>query len=310
MHLARVRSGLRETRHEVIAIALDSDGSTVFTSGDIDRPFFYRSVVKPFQAIATLRAGASLSDEQLAMVCASHGGFPVHVALVESILDDHGLGIGDLACPPSSPLSPDAQTLWDRRGVRTPQRRLHNCSGKHAGWLAGCASSGWDTATYLRPDHPIQRSARDVIEQATGFAAPAAGVDGCGAPTIEGTVVSVARGFHRLAHDVEYSRIADAMTRFGALVADNTRPDGRFATAWGGPSKGGAEGIFAATRDDITIVVKALDGSGEVAVAALLAVATEVGALPLGTADWLHPVAHPPVLGGGTEVGRLEVVDL
>ena len=29
-----------------------------------------------------------------------------------------------------------------------------NCSGKHAAMLATCVANGWDTATYLAPDHP------------------------------------------------------------------------------------------------------------------------------------------------------------
>ncbi len=32
-----------------------------------------------------------------------------------------------------------------------------NCSGKHAAMLATCVVNGWDTATYLAPDHPLQR---------------------------------------------------------------------------------------------------------------------------------------------------------
>lgn len=134
------------------------------------------------------------------------------------------------------------------------------------------------------------------------------GIDGCGAPTLRGSVRSLACGFRTLTTDPDFDRIAFAMTRFGALVADNVRNDGRVGVNWGGPSKGGAEGLFAASRSGITIVTKSLEGSSDIAVAAFLEVAQRIGALPRGTAEWLEPVAHPPVLGGGKPVGRLELV--
>lgn len=303
-----MRSGLAETSHDVIAIAIDGDGNSIFTAGDIDRPFFYRSAVKPLQAMATLRAGAVLSDEQLAMTCSSHGGFPVHLGLVESILSDAGLSAGSLQCAPDRPLNQRADIIQRRLGRTGNERIFHNCSGKHSGWLAGCVASGWDTETYLEPDHPIQRSIVEIATEATGASPEPLGVDGCGAPTLRGSVKSLAAGFLTLTTDPDFDRIAFAMTRFGALVADNLRSDGRVGVNWGGPSKGGAEGLFAASRSGITIVTKSLDGSTDIAVSAFLEVARRLGALPEGTAVWLEPVAHPPVLGGGRPVGRLELV--
>lgn len=309
MRFSRVRSGLAETTHDVIAIAIDGDGNEVFTSGDIDRPFFYRSAVKPLQAMATLRAGADLSEEQLAIVCSSHGGFPVHLALVESILAGVDLSPGNLQCPPGTPLNERAQRILEHVGRSGRERIFHNCSGKHSGWLAGCVESGWDIETYLDPDHPIQRSVVEIAAEATGTNPEPLGIDGCGAPTLRGSVRSLAAGFRTLTTDPDFARIAFAMSRFGALVADNTRPEGRVGVNWGGPSKGGAEGLFAASRHGTTIVTKSLDGASDIAVAAQIEVANRIGGLPRGTAQWLEPVAHPPVLGGSVPVGRLELVD-
>jgi len=309
VRFSRVRSGLAETTHEVIAIAIDGDGNDLFSAGNIDRPFFYRSAVKPLQAMATLRAGADLSEEQLAIACSSHGGFPVHLALVESILASVDLTPGNLQCPPGTPLNEQAQRIQDHLGRRGRERIFHNCSGKHSAWLAGCVASGWDIETYLDPNHPIQRSVIEIAAEATGANPEPLGVDGCGAPTLRGSVRSLAAGFRTLTTDPDFARIAFAMTRFGALVADNVSSDGRVGINWGGPSKIGAEGLFAASRQGITIVTKSLEGSTDIAVAAQLEVANRIGGLPRGTAEWLEPVAHPPVLGGGMPVGRLELVD-
>jgi len=309
MRFSRVRSGLSETSHDVIAIAIDSHGNEVFSSGDTDRPFFYRSAIKPFQALASLRAGAELSDEQLAVTCASHGGFPAHLATVELTLNEVGLGVDDLRCPPSQPLNDAARRIQERHGRWTRQRVFHNCSGKHSGWLAGCVAAGWDVETYLNPNHEVQRSVIEVVSEATHSNPEPVGVDGCGAPTLRGSVRTLAAGFRTLTTDAEFARIAATMTRFSALVADNIRAEGRVGVNWGGPSKGGAEGLFAASRHGLTIVTKSLDGSTDIAVAGFLEVAGRIGALPRGTAEWLEPVAHPPVIGGGVRVGSLELVD-
>lgn len=308
MRFSRVRSGLSETSHDVIAVAIDSNGNELFASGETDRPFFYRSAIKPFQALASLRAGAELSDEQLAVACSSHGGFPVHLAIVESILNEAGLGVEDLRCPPGQPLNQAARRIQEQLGRVAQQRVFHNCSGKHSGWLSGCVAAGWDVETYLDPNHELQRSVVEIVSEATGNSPEPAGIDGCGAPTLRGSVRALATGFCTLTTDTDFARIAAVMTRFGALVADNTRADGRVAVNWGGPSKGGAEGLFAASRHGLTIVTKSLEGSTDIAVAGFLEVAGRIGALPRGTSEWLEPIAHPPVLGGGVRVGSLQLV--
>lgn len=309
MRFSRVRSGLAETSHDVIAIAIDRDGRDLFASGDIDRPFFYRSAIKPFQALATLHAGADLSDEQLAVASSSHGGFPVHLAIAESILTGADLTTAQLKCPPSFPLNITARMLQQRLGRSEPLAVFHNCSGKHSAWLAGCVSAGWDVDSYLDPDHPMQQSVVRIVAEATEAIPEPVGVDGCGAPALRGSVRTLAKGFRTLTLEPVFSRIVSTLERFGALVADNTRPEGRFGINWGGPSKVGAEGLFASSRHGLTIVTKSLDGSSDIAVAAHLEVADRVGALSRGTAEWLEPVAHPPVLGGGVQVGALELVD-
>lgn len=290
-------------------MALDDKGTIIFSSGDPDAPVFYRSAIKPFQALAAARTGLSLPDEHLAITCASHGGFPVHVAIVETILEDSGLTKDDLRCPPDRPLSTTAHELELMRGNPADESRFHNCSGKHAGWLAACIVAGWDTETYLHPDHPIQRSVMQIVSDVTEMDPEPLGIDGCGAPTLRGSVMGLARAFRRLGTDDELAPMARAMTRFGALVADNVRPDGRLALWWSGPQKIGAEGLIGMTRDGITIAAKAHSGRSEVAVAAALVTAERIGALPPVASNALEQQVRPPVIGAGKPVGRMELIE-
>jgi len=309
MRFARLRSGLHESFEDVTTIALDEVGTVLLSSGEVDAPLYYRSAIKPFQALAAARTGLALPDEHLAVTCSSHGGFPVHVAIVDAVLTDHGLTSDDLQCPPARPPSREAHEQLLLSGIRDKQRRFHTCSGKHAGWLAACVVARWDTSTYLEPDHPLQRSILTIMREASGLDPAPVGVDGCGAPALRGSVRGLARAFGRLGADDELAPMARATARFGALVADNMRPDGRVAAWWGGPQKVGAEGIFAMTRGGVTIVAKSHSGKSEVAIAGALTTAHKIGVLSQGAADALEDEMSPPVIGAGRIVGRMELID-
>ncbi len=308
MQFARVRSSLPETRHEVIVLAVDERGHTLYESGDTDRPMYYRSAIKPIQAAAVVAAGTDLPAEHLALACASHGGFPAHLAIVDQMLSDAGLDRSALQCTVDRPLSLDAWETQMGLGRNTPSRWFHNCSGKHASWLAASVANGWDTGSYLDPGHPLQRRITDLVRDATGVEPEPVGVDGCGAPVHRGSVAGLGRAFSRLTTDPEMDAVATAMTRYGALVADNVRVDGRVAASWGGPVKVGAEGSFAMARHGIAIATKSVDGSSAISVAAALEAASELGLLVGGTDEWLEDARHPVVRGGGKVVGRLERV--
>ena len=305
MRFLNVRTGLAESSHDVAVVAVHANGSELYRSGDPDRPLFYRSAVKPFQATVALEAGLVLPVEHLAVASASHSGWPIHVAIVRSMLNDVGLDESALQCPPSWPLSLGARDLQVRRGIRAPKRAFHNCSGKHAAMLGACMVQGWPIETYLDPGHPLQRRIVELVTDATGIRPEPVGVDGCGAPTLRGSVRGLARAFANLSSSERYRPAADAVSRFPSLVADNSRPDGKLARWWGGPIKVGAEGQIGIGRHGIGIAAKCADGGFEVAVAAVIAAADELGLISDVMRNALKSEAAPPLLGGGKPVGAL-----
>lgn len=309
MRFARVRSGLAESTEDASVLVLDGTGNEIFSSGEPDTPLYYRSAIKPLQALAAARTGLRLPDEHLALTCASHGGFPVHLGIVEAILTDHGLTTHDLRCTPDRPLSRTAHDLQLTLGNSSREARFHNCSGKHAGWLAACSVADWDTDTYLDVKHPLQQSIIDTVHEMTGIDPEPTGVDGCGAPTLRGSVRGLARAFSMIGTDPAMQQIHRAMTRFAGLVADNVRPDGRTGLWWGGPVKAGAEGLFALTRNGVTIAAKSHSGRPEVTVAAALVAAERVGALTPAMLNALEDEKRPPVIGAGRTVGHMELIE-
>jgi len=302
-----VRSGLGESNHDVDVCAVDPAGNELLSSGDPDRPMYYRSTVKPFQATVAIEAGADVPPEHLALMCASHSGWPEHLAIVGALLESVGLDEGALQTPPAWPLSKGAEDLQQRRGAASPRSIFHTCSGKHAGMLAACVAAGWPTVSYREPGHPLQTRILDLITEVTAIEARPPGVDGCGTPAARGTVRGLARGFSALTFDGRFVTVADAMSRFPALVADDERADVLLGRWWGGPVKAGAEGSIGLSRHGVGISAKARSGSGTAAVAAAVIAADRLGMVSDAMQDALAGVTEPVILGGGEPVGAMTI---
>ncbi len=283
------------------------DGALVASSGDIDRPFYIRSSAKPFQATISQEAGAGLSPLEMAMACASHRGFPAHIALVESMLGRAGLDESALGCPPDWPLGSAAREMAIASGPSGKRRIWHNCSGKHAAFLRACVASGWPTESYLSPGHPLQRQVIDLVSELGEYPSEPVGIDGCGAPVLRTTVRAMGLLFARLATEPRLQGAFTAMHRYPALVGGNGASDTEIAIVTNSAAKGGAAGCLGiAVENRLGMAVKSWDGLGIVTGVAAVAALEELGCLTAVALDALQPVLHPPVSGGGVTVGRYE----
>ena len=183
-----VRGGLVESRHRGAIAVVDAAGSEVFAAGDVAKSVFPRSAVKPLQALPLVESGAAekfaLSDEELALCCASHSGEPAHARGVERILAKAGFDASALACGTHWPASQSAAMALARAGA-TPSALHNNCSGKHAGFLCVARAMAVDPAGYWQPGHPVQQRVHAILEDLTEVALPpdCRAVDGCSVPT-------------------------------------------------------------------------------------------------------------------------------
>ena len=301
-----VRSGVVEAVHDGAVAAVDRGGNVVATSGDVDRRFFARSAVKPFQTFTALRFGGDLPPEHVAVVSASHGGDPAHIATVRAILAGAGLDEALLRCPPDWPLSPTAAR---RVAAAAPERIWHNCSGKHAAMLRASAAQGWPLETYVDPTHPLQQANHELIAEVTGEDPSPVGVDGCGAPVFQISTLGLARAFARFASEPRFRDIWTAMHRFPMLASGLDGADAAIARSIDAASKRGAEGLLGvAVRNQMGVVVKVWDGAKRGAGVGMVSALDQLGLLPGSARDSLASTARPPVLGGGLPVGHMEPV--
>lgn len=285
-----LRGGVVESRHRGAAVIVDAAGQTVFTVGDVTRPVFPRSAVKPLQALPLVAGGAAdrfgFEAAEIALACGSHGGAPAHVAVALAMLTKCGSTAADLECGAHWPLDEAATRDLAGRGEQ-PTALHNNCSGKHAGFIAVARARGIDPTGYGQPDHPIMRDVTAVLGDvtATRIAEAPMGVDGCSIPAFALPLEALARGFARFGTGVGLpADLATAAGRIRAAIAAAPRMiagDGRFDTdvaACGGGvlTKSGAEGVACAMVPalGLGVAVKIDDGAGraaQVVMATLLA---------------------------------------
>lgn len=291
---AVTRGALVESVHHGRLAVCDHDGNVLEAVGDPEAYIYARSSAKPFQALPLVISGAAdafgLTDEELAVACASHNAEESHLAAVRSILEKSGLTEEDLQSGAHLPLyKPEADRLI--RSGEEPRPIHGNCSGKHAGMLAVCVHEGYETATYRDPSHPLQRRILGLIAEICGLREDEVLVagDNCGVPAFALPLRSFATGLARVATgNALPDELALAALRIGAAMREHpfmVAGTGRFDTDLMGLTdllvKGGAEAVLAVgSREGWGMVLKISDGAlrgvRPVALAALGGMGVEV----------------------------------
>ena len=287
------RGPIVESVHRGAVAIADTKGATVFALGDVERAIYPRSALKPIQALPLAESGAGVSEEELALACASHSGEPMHTVPIAAWLARIGCTQDDLACGAHPPRY---EPVWEemiRRGEK-PGRIHNNCSGKHTGFLA--LARHWNIATdgYERVDHPVQQAVRQTLSELSGIADFAWGIDGCTAPNFALPLSAFARALAKLPTRAGGARVVSAMIAHPELVSGTGRACASLMRAMKNVAvKAGAEGVYAAIVPErgLGIALKIDDGAGRAAETAIAAVLAKLGVLPRD-----HPLVRAPVL--------------
>lgn len=301
------RGELLECVHQGHAVVCDDVGQIVQAWGDPNALIYPRSSCKMIQALPLLEtgAGAHLTDEQLALACASHNGAAIHTDRVAAWLKDLGLGDDDFRCGPQMPN--DRESRYGLiRAHESPCQIHNNCSGKHAGFLTLNKHLGGGP-DYELIDHPVQQACKAAFEEVTGETSPMFGIDGCSAPNHACTVHGLARAMAFFASAETRSdtrsqaaaKLTRAMATYPELVAGEGRACTELMRAMDHKVtiKTGAEGVFIAIIPEkrLGVALKIADGATRASEAAIAAILVKLGAL-----DPDHPAAitrrTPPIL--------------
>ena len=304
-----VRNGLVESVHTGDVAVCDVDGRLRASAGDADRLLFGRSCEKPLQGAVSFAAmgEVDLSDEEVAVMCGSHSGEPVHVATVRRLLRRGPVPASALRNP------------RDRATKGARSRIFDNCSGKHAAMLVASLRHGWDLERYPSRSHPIQQRVLRAVVAATDVSSPRIGVDGCGLPVHGVPLRAMATMFARLGRPERLGRLGPAAERIlRAMVANPHlvggvgRLDTDVMTAGGGNVlvKEGAEGLVCAValEQGLGVALKVRDGTWRAVGPAFVRVLRDLDLLTPAAVSDLRRHTRVPLLGGDEPQGSVEAV--
>lgn len=315
-----------ESRIHADVAVVDSLGRMRYWFGDPERFAFWRSSAKPFQAMPVVETGAAAAyhfgPREVAMICASHGGEPMHVELVQDLLARIDAAPSDLICGVHPPSHRESAERLIAQGD-APFVLHNNCSGKHTGMLTLARALKAPLKGYEQPSHPVQEAIRNNVADMTGIpsAELVTGTDGCGVPTFYLSLARMAYSFARLVdpRGMETSKAAAAMVvseavrmhpelvsgtgRLEVLLAQAT--DHRFV------AKGGAEAVFClgVPEKGLGLAIKIDDGGARAMPTLVTAVLKQMDLLSpaaeMRLKDLLHPELHNHA---GTLVGDIRPV--
>jgi L-asparaginase II len=219
------------------------------------------------------------------------------VAQVDRLLAASRLGYKRLQCGCHTP-------YFVELGVKGPgapyDERHHNCSGKHAGFLAYCVQHGLALDNYLAIDHALQRAiARELMRvMELQSHEMAVGTDGCSAPNYAVPLSRLALGYARLAAGsgacgASLARLSQAMRSHPDLVSGSGRNDEAFMRIGRGDwvSKVGADGVQAigSCSRQTGLAIKIADGSKPALFAAAVEAMDQLGWLDAQQRQALQP---------------------
>lgn len=252
------RGEIVESIHMAAIAVVDANGRLIASYGNPYYVTFMRSSSKPLQAIPLIEQGGvqafHLTQQEIALLCASHEGTDLHVQVIKSIQEKTGVLESDLMCgthPVSDRATAEAMLL---RGEK-PSPNRHNCSGKHTGFLSQAIMRNVPREGYLDVHHPVQQTVIQTFAEMCQIPVEdiQIGIDGCSAPVFGLPLFNAALGIARLCDPSALSpvrasacrTITNAMTEFPEMVAGYSTFDTQIMRVGQGKiiTKRGAEGF-------------------------------------------------------------------
>ncbi|RKF14268.1 asparaginase [Alginatibacterium sediminis] len=322
------RNELVESRHRGAFCVVDQHSNVVLKAGDIEQKVYPRSGVKIIQALPLVTSGAAdyfgFTDQELALICSSHGAESEHIEILASIFDKIDVDPKALECGIHWPMFEAAGRELARQGLHADARH-NNCSGKHAGLLAMAKYSKHPLQGYSQLSHPLQQIIRRQFEDLAqlNLSHAPVGIDGCSIPTWAMPLRSIAEMMQKFSEPsrmndkklgAAMARLSHATRHHPHMVAGTQRYCSVMMGAFAEDIfvKIGAEGIFCAfvRSQKLGIAVKSDDGAFRGAEAILSGILNKLGAIDertlkqAGCEDLLQPVIrnHKQI-----EVGHVEV---
>ena len=224
-----IRDGLVEEQHFGYVMLMNKIHVVDRLGESGNYPFYLRSCAKPLQAALMIDFGMdeafNMSEEEIALCCASHAGEKCHTDIAQNLLNKIGLDKKALRCGIHLPLSKTRQREMLLNGEIATE--LHNnCSGKHIMMLGLCVMHDWDITTYDSPYHPLQKLIKekiyDLCELKKDYPVT---TDGCGVPIYSMPLENMCKGYLNLFCSEDYVKIRNSFLNQPYIIGGEDRTD-------------------------------------------------------------------------------------
>ncbi|MGH9548718.1 MAG: asparaginase, partial [Terriglobales bacterium] len=209
-----------------------------------------------------------LQPEHLAIMMSSHNAEPMHIALLNEVMQTTGVREEWLQCPRAYPQETESRRRLKEEGI-APRRLYHNCSGKHFGYLLQMKTLGVPLESYTSFDAPHFVALKKLISHLLhhqGHELPAT-TDGCQLPNFGVSIYEMASLYQGLANGSvrsfegtegigvtldDVTQIRALMLQFPLIIGGSDRLDSKLMQGYGQLrqdvrviAKEGADGLLA-----------------------------------------------------------------
>ena len=204
--LDSIRSDSVDSRYFGLAFLYDEKGKIFGKTSNAK--FYLRSMMKQIQASIIseeIIKCFKFTNQELAVMQASHSGENIHTELVRSILSKIGLNKSSLLCPVIPPLN--------TKGIENYSKIHNNCSGKHSMMLAYCVYNGLDIKNYNDFNHPVQLKIKEKLLNYAETDDYLSTKDGCTVPVYGIKIENIAKMFFSYYKDLKNSHLIEAYSK-------------------------------------------------------------------------------------------------
>jgi len=272
------RGEVLENIHEGILCVIDQRRNILLSVGDVENtPIYYRSAMKPIQAIPVFETDLiekyQLTGEEAALFCASQRGEIYHQEALMKLSEKLGFSEGDLICGDSYPLNEEPKIQYICAG-KSKRRLMHNCAGKHLGFMAYAREKDFSIKGYEKINHPLQIQIKQDVSELSEYPIEKIieSTDGCGVPVYAVPVKNMALSYLKLADPQMVSnqikknaikKVSDTMQKYPKIIASHDFICTALLEDKNIIAKGGAQGVYclALKEEKISIALKVMSGT-------------------------------------------------
>ncbi len=217
----------------------------IYQSADWDGEFPARSLLKPFQFLASGVPAKFEAGEKLAAGMGSLSSTPEQVATLQKWYSDDQ--ISKVKAPVSYPMDEESRVL-----LKVAQKKasilFQPCLGKHLAILDGCVLNHWPLDSYLEESHPFHQKLTETLQKSLKVKRAFSWVtDGCLLPSPVLRVSEIAELYQKVAEGQgEFKKIQKIIMDYPEWIGGPNRFDTRLMQINPGKviAKEGADGLL------------------------------------------------------------------